>query len=66
LGPATDFEKIGGIKIMPTGTLSTKQSEELLKALKARFENNMNRHPGSGHHLNIPTHLHPHSSQNRA
>src|SRR5579864_2730756 len=31
---------------MRTGTLSKKQSEELLRALKARFEKNMNRHPG--------------------
>jgi len=31
---------------MQTGTLSKKQSEELLRALKARFEKNMNRHPG--------------------
>lgn len=31
---------------MAKETLSKKQSEELLKALKARFEKNMNRHPG--------------------
>jgi hypothetical protein len=30
---------------MQTGTLSKKQSEELLRSLKARFEKNMNRHP---------------------
>jgi hypothetical protein len=31
---------------MPNLTLSKKQSEEVLKALKARFEKNMNRHQG--------------------
>jgi hypothetical protein len=31
---------------MPNVTLSKKQSEELLKALKARFEKNMGRHKG--------------------
>ena len=31
---------------MPNRTLSKKQREELLKALKARFEKNMNRHQG--------------------
>jgi hypothetical protein len=31
---------------MTNGTLSKKQREELLKALKARFEKNMNRHRG--------------------
>ena len=31
---------------MPKTTLSSKQREELLKALKARFEKNMNRHKG--------------------
>ena len=31
---------------MPSVTLSKKQSEELLRAVKARFEKNMNRHPG--------------------
>ena len=31
---------------MTNGTLSKKQREELLKALKARFEKNMNRHKG--------------------
>ena len=31
---------------MANATLSKKQSEELLKALKARFEKNMNRHQG--------------------
>jgi hypothetical protein len=42
----TDFKKIGGIITMAKETLSKKQSEELLKALKARFEKNMNRHSG--------------------
>jgi Protein of unknown function (DUF4256) len=31
---------------MPNRTLSNKQAEELLEALKARFEKNMNRHQG--------------------
>ena len=31
---------------MPNVTLSKKQREEILKALKARFEKNMNRHQG--------------------
>ena len=31
---------------MPNLTLSKKQSEELLRAVKARFEKNMNRHQG--------------------
>jgi hypothetical protein len=31
---------------MANVTLSKKQREELLKALKARFEKNMNRHKG--------------------
>ena len=31
---------------MTNGTLSKKQRDELLKALKARFEKNMNRHKG--------------------
>jgi hypothetical protein len=31
---------------MPNVTLSKKQSEEILKTLKARFEKNMNRHQG--------------------
>jgi hypothetical protein len=31
---------------MPTATLSKKQREELLSALKARFEKNMDRHKG--------------------
>ena len=31
---------------MATVTLSTKQRDEILKALKARFEKNMNRHEG--------------------
>ncbi len=31
---------------MTNGTLSRKQRDELLKALKARFEKNMNRHKG--------------------
>ena len=34
------------MKAMTTASLSRKQSEELLKALKARFEKNMNRHKG--------------------
>jgi uncharacterized protein DUF4256 len=41
-----DFEKIGSIKTMANGTLSKKQSAELLKTLQARFEKNMNRHGG--------------------
>jgi len=31
---------------MPSATLSKKQHEEVFKALKARFEKNMNRHKG--------------------
>ena len=31
---------------MPKGTLSKKQRKEILRALKVRFENNMNRHKG--------------------
>jgi hypothetical protein len=31
---------------MPNRTLSKKQSEELMRTLKARFESNMRRHPG--------------------
>jgi len=34
------------VKTMPNMTLAKKQREELLKALKARFEKNMNRHQG--------------------
>ena len=34
------------MKTMPNMTLAKKQREELLKALKARFEKNMNRHQG--------------------
>jgi hypothetical protein len=34
------------MKTMPNVTLSKKQREELLKALQARFEKNMNRHQG--------------------
>ena len=34
------------LKIMATVTLSKKQRDEILKALKARFEKNMNRHEG--------------------
>ena len=34
------------MKTMPNRTLSNKQTEELLRALKARFEKNMNRHQG--------------------
>jgi Protein of unknown function (DUF4256) len=42
----TYFEKIGNIKTMSNVSLSKKQREEILKALKARFEKNMNRHEG--------------------
>jgi hypothetical protein len=35
-----------GPETMPSATLSKKQREELLKALRARFEKNMNRHKG--------------------
>jgi len=45
-GSTTYVEEIGNIKTMPNATLSKKQSEELLRALKARFEKNMNRHRG--------------------
>jgi hypothetical protein len=45
-GSTTDFEKIGGIKTMSNVTLSKEQREELVRALQARFEKNMNRHPG--------------------
>jgi hypothetical protein len=38
--------KIGGLKTMQNVTLSKKQREEILKALRGRFENNMNRHKG--------------------
>jgi hypothetical protein len=38
------FEEIGNVKTMPT--ISKKQCEELLSALKARFEKNMDRHNG--------------------
>jgi hypothetical protein len=31
---------------MPNATLSKKQSDEILKTLKARFEKNISRHPG--------------------
>jgi len=34
------------LKAMPNVTLSKKQRDELLKALQARFEKNMNRHKG--------------------
>jgi len=34
------------VKTMPNVTLSKKQREELLRAVKARFEKNMNRHKG--------------------
>jgi hypothetical protein len=45
--PSTaDFKKIGSIETMSNVTLSKKQHEEILKALKARFEKNMNRHKG--------------------
>jgi hypothetical protein len=42
----TSFEEIGSIKTMSNVTLSKKQSEELLRALKVRFERSMNRHRG--------------------
>jgi hypothetical protein len=42
----TYFENIGNIKTMSNASLSKKQREEILKALKARFEKNMNRHKG--------------------
>lgn len=35
-----------GMKIMANQTLSKKQGDEILKALKTRFENNMGRHHG--------------------
>jgi Protein of unknown function (DUF4256) len=35
-----------GMKTMANATLSKKQSEELLRTLKTRFEKNMNRHKG--------------------
>jgi hypothetical protein len=38
--------KKGAPKAMSNATFSKKQREELLKALKARFEKNMNRHKG--------------------
>jgi Protein of unknown function (DUF4256) len=52
--PTTYFEQIGitgrykqrDMKTMSNITLSKKQREELLSALKARFEKNMNRHRG--------------------
>jgi len=34
------------MQTMPNGTLSKKQREEILRALKARFEKNMSRHKG--------------------
>ncbi|SRR6266498_860379 len=37
---------IAGKKTMPNITLSNKQREELLRALQARFEKNMDRHKG--------------------
>jgi len=43
---AAYFEEIGKIRAMSNATLSKKQSAELLRALKARFEKNMNRHKG--------------------
>jgi len=42
--PPADFEKIGGVNVMPNRTLSKKQAEEILKIVKARFEKNMDRH----------------------
>jgi hypothetical protein len=43
---STDNGVRKGMKTMASATLSKKQSEELLRALKARFEKNMNRHKG--------------------
>jgi hypothetical protein len=47
---SADFEKSdnerGGVRTMANRTVSTKQRQELLKALQARFEKNMNRHKG--------------------
>jgi hypothetical protein len=40
----TYFEEIGNIKTMSNLTLSKEQREEIIKALKARFAKNMNRH----------------------
>jgi uncharacterized protein DUF4256 len=40
----TNFEEIDNIETMTNVTLSKKQREEILRALKARFEKNMNRH----------------------
>jgi hypothetical protein len=45
-GSTTHFEEIGSIKTMSNGTPSGKQREEILRALKVRFEKNMNRHQG--------------------
>src|SRR4029077_743144 len=42
----TCFEEIGNIKTMSNATLSKKQSQDLLRTLKARFEKNMNLHKG--------------------
>ncbi|MGA9978346.1 MAG: DUF4256 domain-containing protein [Candidatus Sulfotelmatobacter sp.] len=42
--PADDVRK--GMKTMSSVTLSNKQREEILRAVKARFEKNMNRHRG--------------------
>jgi Protein of unknown function (DUF4256) len=39
-----DFERIGYLEAMSKETLSKKQREELLSALKARFDKNTNRH----------------------
>jgi hypothetical protein len=45
-----DLEKIGGrrncVKAMANVPISKKQQEEILRTLRARFEKNMNRHPG--------------------
>jgi hypothetical protein len=42
--PVIDLVCVRGT--MSNATLSKTQREELLNALKARFEKNMNRHPG--------------------
>jgi hypothetical protein len=43
---STDDRVRKGLKTMPSATLSKKQCEEILRALKLRFEKNMNRHKG--------------------
>jgi hypothetical protein len=42
----THFKEISDIKPMSNVALSKKQTDELLRVLKARFEKNMNRHQG--------------------